>query len=298
MIKRSLLVESRSYLSYKDGSLHLDNRISGEKFRIPIEDIGYLELGTSQITITSAALAKLADQVVTVMYCDDTYQPVGLCLPLVGNTLHAERLRIQIDCSVPNRKRIWQSIVRCKLQNQEQVGRSLGYTDLNLKRYINSVYSGDRTNREAAGAKLYWKAVLTPFGVGRDPRTGYPNNILNYGYSVLRALTARCLVRCGLHPAIGIHHSNKYNHFALADDVMEMYRPFVDYHILMLVQDEVQTDQLTSAQKMKVLEVMVADVHHEKGRRPLSNSVELICAQLVQALGGDVGALDLPQFRA
>ena len=296
MLKRTIIVQERSYLSVTNQQLLIENRSSGEVNSIPIEDIGYLEIQSTQVSLTAAVLARLAANCVSVSFCDETFTPIALSLPFEGNTLHTERIALQTQIPLPNKKRIWQCIVRSKIVNQELAGRGLGHDVLNLSRYAADVLTNDRTNREAAAAKVYWSTVLKPFGVGRDVEGGFPNNALNYGYAIVRSAVARGLVRAGLHPALGIHHSNKYNAFALADDMMEPYRPFVDYHVLQYCKLEEPFANLLPMHKKHILGVLVMDVHHNGMRRPLLNSVEQLCAQLVSALGGNIEALDLPKF--
>lgn len=296
MIKRTIVIKDRSHLSVRNDQLLVSNRDSGEQNSVPIEDIGYLELQSMQCTITVAALSHLARDCVAVTICNEKYLPVALSLPIEGNTLHAERLRAQLHCSLPVQKRVWKHLVQQKIKNQEVVARALGYEAINLSRYADSVLTADRTNREGAAAKVYWQAVLGPYGTGRDPEGLFPNNVLNYGYAVLRSTVARCLVRAGLHPALGIFHSNRYNPYALADDVMEPYRPFVDFHILRYTATNPGFDLLPE-HKRYLLGMLTMDVHHRGMRRPLSNSIEVLCAQLVQALSGTIAALDLPVFR-
>lgn len=298
MLKRTVVIQQRMYVSTRDEQLVLENRQTGEIASIPIEDIGYLELESTQCTISTAALSRLARECVAVTVCNEQFIPTALCLPLEGNTLHAERLRVQMHCSLPSQKRIWQAVVRQKIQNQGAVLRAFGHSSTTLDRYAEQVYTADRTNREAAAAKVYWQTMLKPYGVGRDPEGEYPNNILNYGYAVLRSTVARSLVRAGLHPSLGIHHSNRYNAYALADDMMEPYRPFVDAHVLRYCAAQPELFMLKPEHKRHILGLLVLDVYHRGIRRPLSNSAEVLCAQLVQALAGDVGALDLPQFHA
>lgn len=298
MLKRSVVVSNRAYIFTKDEQLVIENRTSGEIHSVAIEDIGYLELQSTQATISVAALSRLAANCVAVGVCNESYHPVALHLPLSGNTLHTERIVMQTQCPLPTKKRIWQHLVQSKIKNQELVGKGLGYASLNLSRYSAQVLTADRTNREAAAAKVYWSTVLKPLGVSRDAEGPYPNNALNYGYAVVRAAVARGLVAAGLHPALGIHHSNRYNAYALADDVMEPYRPFVDYHVLEFCARTEPTEELTPDVKKHILGILVADVHHRTMRRPLANSVETLCAQLVQALQGNTEALDLPKFHA
>jgi CRISPR-associated protein Cas1 len=294
MIKRSLIIASRSTLSTRNEQLLLRLLDSDEEYSIPIEDIGYIEISTTQCTISTAAITRLSEHQVSILMCGQSQLPVALTIPYAGNTLHNERLRLQIEASKPTLKRIWQSLIKAKIRNQADVLARAGHRDATLRRYEREVLTDDSSNREGAAAQHYWKLMLKPFDVTRDPDGPFPNNFLNYGYAVVRSSVARGLVAAGLHPAIGVRHKNRYNAFALADDVIEPFRPFVDQHLLpyCLGQDEWS---LTPEHKKFIVSVLTVDAHHSDLRRPLMNSIELTCARVVQALRGDIKALDLPR---
>ncbi|GMV53559.1 MAG: type II CRISPR-associated endonuclease Cas1 [Chlorobi bacterium] len=298
MIKRSVVIQNRCYVSVLNNQLTIENRETGEMNSVPIEDVGYLEFESAQCTVTTAALSRLAAGGAVVVVCNQRYAPEAITLPLEGNTLHAERIQMQVSASTPVKKRLWQQLVRCKIRNQAAVLKTMGLPHATVARCATMVYTADRTNREAVAAKAYWQQLLKLYGVTRDPDGLYPNNFLNYGYAVLRSSVARGLVRAGLHPALGIHHSNRSNAFALADDVMEPYRPFADLHILQFCATLVEPTELQPPHKKEILQLLVRDVQHSIGRRPLLNSVEVVCAQVAQTLGGSSTEPDLPILRA
>ena len=200
---------------------------------IPAEDLGMIILSSTGISLSSGVLKALGEAGAAVLACDDSHHPCGLFLPMDANTLHSERARLQAELSAPMRKNLWARIVRAKVRNQASLLRDDGARN-KLKSLVEQVRSGDEGNVESEAARIYWsklfadhRAVLpTPFLRNRDGAP--PNNLLNYGYTVLRAATARSLCAAGLHPAVGLHHRNRYSGFCLADDVMEPYRPFVD----------------------------------------------------------------------
>ncbi|MBI2794517.1 MAG: type II CRISPR-associated endonuclease Cas1 [Ignavibacteria bacterium] len=295
MIKRSIIIASQSFISTKDEQLIIVNRESGEEKAIPIEDIGFLELASTQATITSASLAKLAQCGIPAIICDSSNYPISISTPIYGNTLHNERLRLQIEASKPTLKRVWQALIIAKIRNQADVVEYLGGTGKTLRRYAETVLSDDSSNRESSAARQYWQQVLTQFDVIRDPDGAFPNNFLNYGYAVLRSSVARGLVGAGFHPAIGIKHKNRYNAFALADDVMEPYRPFVDSHVIPYCKNIDKGESLTPTHKKHIVSVLTIDSYHSDGRRPLMNSIELTCARIVKAFQGDIKVLDLPR---
>ena len=260
---------------------------------VPIEDIGLLEIDSLQASASVALLVKLLENGSTTIFCNGSHHPVGLLLPLEGNSLHALRLRQQVESSLPTRKRSWQEIIKCKIRNQADVLLELGADDRVIRRRIQKVLTNDSTNQEGVSAAAYWKVILAPFKTRRDPDGPYPNNALNYGYAILRACVARSLVASGLHPALGIKHSNRGNAYALADDVMEPYRPFIDMHLIPKLLEWGQCDDLTPQMKREILEVLVVDSYWPEGRRPLLNSIQLSAASMAQVFAGD---RELPAF--
>jgi CRISPR-associated protein Cas1 len=238
MIKRTIYFGNPAYLRTQNEQLvvTLPENNSGltEKDRstsIPIEDIGVVMLDHSQITISQALIAKLLANNVAFITCNQTHHPTGLLLNLDGNTLQAERFAEQIGASMPLKKQLWAQTVEQKIKNQAAVLKTYRKGDtLLMFQMAKNVRSGDPENLEGRAAAHYWKHL---FGVEeefiRDRKGDSPNHLLNYGYAILRAITARSLVGSGLLPTLGIHHRNKYNAYCLADDIMEPYRPYVDH---------------------------------------------------------------------
>ena len=286
MLKRTIHLSSRTYVATKNEQLVFSIPDQDER-SVPIEDIGLLEVDTLQATFTTASFVRLLENGATTVLCDATHHPVGLVVPLYGNTLHALRLRQQVDCPVPTRKRSWQAIIKAKISNQADVLLELGIDDKGLRRRVAKVLTDDSTNQEGVAAAAYWKLVLAPFATRRDPDGPFPNNLLNYGYAIVRACVARALVASGLHPALGLKHSNRGNAFALADDVIEPYRPFVDRLVLPLALELGDVPDLTPAIKKDLLSVLVVDSHWPEGRRPLLNSIQLSAASLAQTFAGE-----------
>ncbi len=296
MLKRTILIQSNLYVCTRDEQLVLRNRVEDTETSIPIEDIGLLEIDSLQTTITTSALSKLSASGATVVFTDATHHPVGMLTPIQSNTLHAERIRLQVEASQPTEKRSWQHTVKCKILNQAALLDELGLPSTPVKEKAQKVLSNDSTNREAVAASAYWKTLLKPFECGRDPDGPYPNNYLNYGYAILRACVARALVSSGLHPALGIKHSNKYNSFALADDMMEPYRPFVDRVVYNIATANPPSLTITPDIKKQILTVLTHDTYWEDMRRPLMNSVALTTASLVQALAGSKQVPEFPRL--
>ena len=236
MIKRTIYFGNPVYLSLSNAQMMIKKQAedagngNAMTVSIPIEDIGVVVLDNRQITITSMLLSALLDNNVAIVSCDGKSMPTGLMLPLYGNTLQSERFAEQIGASLPLKKQLWQQTIEAKIWNQAAVlSAATGEVARNMYAWSGSVKSGDANNIEGRAAAYYWRNIFPeiPFFV-RDRNEAPPNNLLNYGYAILRAVVARALVAAGLIPTLGIHHHNRYNAYCLADDIMEPYRPYVD----------------------------------------------------------------------
>lgn len=289
MIKRTLQFNNPAYLSLKEGQLiielpglkEFDEKQS--KKSVPIEDIGIILLDHSQITITHGCILALVQNNSVIITCDHTHHPTGMLLPIEGNNTQSERFRFQIEASLPLKKQLWQQTIQAKILNQAAVlsGRNIDID--NMLHWAQAVRSGDPDNYEARAAAYYWKNVFpkkVEFFRGRkeDP----PNNLLNYGYAILRAIVARGLVCSGLLPTLGIHHRNKYNAYCLADDVMEPYRPYVDLIVLKIIDDGDNFLELGKDIKMKLLGIASVDVNFEKVKSPLMVGVQNTTSSLAK----------------
>lgn len=282
MIKRTLYFGNPAYLSTTNEQLVVEfpsppgtpDIVKPKPHTIPIEDIGVLVLDHQQITISQALLAKLLYHKAAVITCDNTHHPTGMLLNLNSNTLQSRVFAAQIAASEPLKKQLWQQTIVAKIQNQAAVlgsrthaGSLYAQPDKLLMSMAKDVKSGDTDNMEAQAASYYWKhlfAELPAFTRNRDGDP--PNNLLNYGYAILRAVVARCLSGSGLLPTLGIHHRNQYNAYCLADDIMEPYRPYVDKVVCDIVATTTvhATTQgplaLTKEVKAKLLAIPAMDV--------------------------------------
>ena len=299
MIKRTLYFGNPAYLSLRNGQLviHLPDAqglddASG-KNTIPIEDIGVVVLDHKQITITQGVLEALLENRVAVITCNRNRMPVGLMLPLCGNTTQNERFRAQLDASLPLQKQLWQQTVQMKIANQAAVLQMCrGVETRNMLKWVNEVRSGDADNLEARAAVYYWSNLFPNFK--RDREGEPPNNLLNYGYAILRAIVARGLVVSGLLPTLGIHHHNRYNAYCLADDIMEPYRPYVDRLVVELFdRGEVTLDK---AAKIALLGIPVLEVRIGGQRSPLMIAVGLTTASLYKCFSGESRKIIYPEI--
>lgn len=308
MIKRTLYFGNPAYLSLANEQLSVrlpeveKNSNLPETFKksviktIPIEDIGVVILDNKQITITQGLLEKLLDNNVAVITCGSNRMPVGLLLPLCGNTTQSERFNNQISASLPLKKQLWQQTVKQKIENQAHVLHTKrGEIVKNMKVWANDVKSGDPDNYEARAAVYYWKGLFSNIeGFVRDREGPPPNNLLNYGYAILRAVVARSLVASGLLPTFGIHHHNRYNAYCLADDIMEPYRPFVDKLVVDIVDSGKQYDELTTELKARLLGIPVLDVVINGKRSPLMIAVAQTTSSLYKCFSGELRRIIYP----
>ena len=309
MIKKTLYFGNPAYLSLRNEQLvirlpevekaNLPETIKQESTRtIPIEDIGVMVLDNKQITITQGVLAALLNNTVTVITCDNKRMPTGMLLPLSGNTLHQERFRNQIEAAVPLRKQLWQQTVKAKIENQAfclQKNTSKSFAPLHV--LARSVRSDDADNNEAQAAAYYWKNIFPNLpDFTRDKEGTPPNNLLNYGYAILRAVIARALVGSGLLPVYGIHHHNRYNAYCLADDIMEPYRPFVDDLVIKTTNKKEIPAELTTELKQEMLMIPVLDVLIGGKRSPLMIAAGQTTASLAKCYNGESRNIAYPSF--
>ncbi|MDR2972914.1 MAG: type II CRISPR-associated endonuclease Cas1 [Bacteroidales bacterium] len=316
MIKRTLYFENPAYLSLKNKQLVIKlpeiekSDVLPDSFKeesvktIPIEDIGIVIIDNKQITFTSGLVEALLENNCALITCGSNRMPVGLLLPLEGNTLQNERFTAQVEASLPLKKQLWQQTVQAKIENQAAVLKKCSRTEVgNMLKWIDEVRSGDIDNMEARAAVYYWKNLFPDIeGFVRNREGVPPNNFLNYGYAILRAVVARSLVASGLLPTLGIHHHNRYNAYCLADDIMEPYRPFVDKLVIEIADVEASHAlslpmELTKEIKTQLLQIPVLDVMISGQRSPLMIAVGQTTASLAKCFLGEIRKIAYPSFQ-
>ena len=304
MIKRTLHFGNPAYLSLRDKQLAIDlphlKDLGDEhaKRTVPIEEIGVILLDHRQITITHACIAALLDNNVALITCNHAHQPTGMMLPLEGNNTQSERFRHQIDASAPLKKQLWQQTIQAKILNQAMVLQERNIPMDNMLHWVKNVKSGDPDNYEARAAAYYWKNVF-PKKVAffRDREGNPPNNLLNYGYAILRAIVARGLVSSGLLPTLGIHHRNKYNAYCLADDIMEPYRPYVDRIVLHIIDKGENFLELSNPIKVQLLGIDSCDIMIDNQTSPLMVGLQRTTASLVKCYEGEIRKILYPTMK-
>lgn len=310
MIKKTLCFSNPAYLSLRNAQLVIklpevekaeslsDDFKKATVVTRPIEDLGVVVLDHQQITITLGALEALLENNCAVITCDSNHMPVGLLLPLVGNSTQNERFRDQLDASLPLRKQLWQQTIQYKIRNQTAVLKECSDAETKcMQVWANDVRSGDPDNLEARAAVYYWKSLFGHIPLFIRDREGVPpNNLLNYGYAILRAVVARALVASGLLPTLGIHHHNRYNAYCLADDIMEPYRPYVD-RLVYFITEQYGTDvELSKDIKAELLSIPSLDIVIGGKRSPLMVGVAQTTASLYKCFSGELRKIAYPEM--
>lgn len=294
MIKRALFFSTPFCLSLRDNQMVIRTKEEPDMQKsVPIEDIGFVVLEHRQTSVSLPLLNALSENNVAVIFCNEARMPNAMLMNLDSNKTQGESFRAQIEASEPLKKGLWKQIVEAKIRNQSALLHKLGKDGDKLKPFYMNVKSGDADNREAIAAKIYWTELF-----GRDfirLRDGIePNNLLNYGYTILRAAVARSLMGSGLFPAFGIFHRNRYNSFPLADDIMEPYRPYVDETIYDIYRQGIT--ELTPETKGRLLRLLFADTRFDRVTRPLDVGLTFTSASLAKCFAGKQKKLSFPML--
>ncbi len=298
MLKRTLYFGNPAYLSTRLEQVIIESPGSPNEHKvIPIEDIGVLILDHNRITITQPLLNKLLENNVAVITCDQQHHPLGMFYVLESHTLQSQKFRHQIAASLPLKKQLWQQVIRAKIANQAGLLERQRQNAAYLHKLLPKVRSGDSGNCEAKAALYYWKWVFPDFlNFSRFREGAPPNNLLNYGYSLLRAITARSIVAAGLMPTLGIFHRNQYNAYCLADDMMEPYRPYVDAVVCNIIRSNGAYLHMTPGIKKELLQIPAVDVCINNQVSPLMIAVQKTIQSLSKCLEGESRKLQLPEW--
>lgn len=295
MIKRTLFFANAVSLTLKNKQLIIVNKETQAETSVPIEDIGFIVIENNQIYISIPVINELAAHNAAVIFCNDKHLPFTMNLPLDCNTIQNQVFTMQIEAKLPVKKKCWKQIVEQKILNQAKVLEQYNLNAVQLYECARNIKSNDSTNREAIAAKIYWDLLIDTDWV-RDRFGVYPNNFLNYGYAILRAATARALIGSGLLPTLGIHHHNKYDAYALANDLMEPYRPFIDDEVIKYTRQNPHEEEIKIDFKKIILQTLTRDVKIGNVMRPLMVALSMTSASLVRVLRKEADSLALPEF--
>jgi CRISPR-associated protein Cas1 len=316
MIKRTLFFSNPAHLYKKNEQLCVSMNKATETedetkvITIPIEDIGVVVLDNKQITLSHALIDALLQNNAALVTCDDTHMPSGLMFPLAVHHTQTEKFKAQIEASEPLKKQLWQQTVSAKLANQSRLLKTLSLNPYIKERreqlteaagwlhsFSKDVKSADGDNHEARGAAIYWKNLFPLEMNFRRERVGEPpNNLLNYGYAILRAVVARGLVGSGALPTLGIFHRNKYNAYCLADDIMEPYRPYVDKIVYRIITSGEDWKELTPSVKKYFLEIPALDIIIDGEQSPLMVGLQRTTTALMKCFEGESRKIVYPEL--
>ena len=297
MIKRTLFFGNPAYLSTKNEQIVISYPDKEQETKtVAIEDIGVIVLENQQITITNGLLEKLTNNNVALINCDQYHLPIGLLMPLNGHTEQTERFKNQINASAPLKKNLWQQTISAKIMNQAGLLKEKGIPCRKMELWAKEVTSGDALNHESRAAVYYWQNLITVENFTRGQKGIPPNNLLNYGYAILRAITARAIVSSGMLPTLGIFHRNKYNAYCLADDIMEPYRPYVDLIVCHIMETEDSYDELTTDIKKQLLSIASIDVFIDGKNSPLMVAMSRTTHSLHECFEGTARKILYPVY--
>jgi len=298
MIKRTLFFGNPAYLSTKNEQIVISYPNKEQETKtVAIEDIGVIVLENQQITITNGLLEKLTHSNVALINCDQQHLPIGLLMPLNGHTEQSERFRNQINASAPLKKNLWQQTISSKIMNQAGLLKEKGIPMRKMELWAKEVTSGDARNHEARAAVYYWQNLINVEDFTRGQKGIPPNNLLNYGYAILRAITARAIVSSGMLPTLGIFHRNKYNAYCLADDIMEPYRPYVDLIVSHIMETEDSYEELTITIKKQLLSIATIDVFIDGKNSPLMVAMSRTTHSLHECFEGKLRKILYPIYQ-
>ncbi len=259
--------------------------------QVPLDDIAAVIANAHGLSYSNNLLVSLAERGVPFVLCAANHNAVGMLWPIDGNFQQAKRFDAQITASKPTQKRLWADIVRIKLLQQAAALEAVGAPTAPLAALAAKVRSGDPDNIEAQGARRYW-SLLFGEDFRRDQNGGGLNGLLNYGYTVFRAATARAVIAAGLHPTLGLHHGNEGNPMRLVDDLMEPFRPMVDLLVWQLQQKG--ESQVHPETKRALVRSLYDDMQTSSGATPAMVCMQRLAVSLAQIYLGERDKLDLP----
>ncbi len=296
MLKRTLFFSNPYRLSLKNNQLVAEARDGSDTRTVPVEDIGFVILENMQISISMPLLEALVANNVAVVFADSKHMPQSMLLNLDSHNSQTEIFRNQINASQPLKKNLWKQTIEAKIKNQSRLLKLYDRQSLDIMKMSREVKSGDTENKEGTAARTYWPRLMGERFI-RDRYGDPPNNLLNYGYIILRAAVARSLVGSGLLPTLGIHHRNKYNAYCLADDIMEPYRPYVDRRVFEMFKKDPDIFMLEKEHKAELLKVLTDDVIIDELRRPLMIALSMTTSSLAKVYAGEIKNLKYPDLR-
>lgn len=295
MLKRTILLENKTSVSLKNLQLVIKTEL--RESAIPAEDVGYLVIDHPQVFISIPAMNLLIDNNAAIIVCGNNHLPNGMFLNLNSHHIQQEIFRNQMEATMPLKKQLWQQTAMEKIKNQGILLEKITGERNSLEYLASKVLSGDTSNMEGVAANLYWKDYFKccDIQVKRERFGNFPNNFLNYGYAILRAATARALSGSGLLNTLGIHHRNKYNAYALADDMMEPFRPMIDEKVYELISTS-DEQELTTVVKTEFLKILTQTIYFKEEKSPLMVGLQKTASSLQQCFTAERKKINFPKL--
>lgn len=287
------VADDRRHLSMSRGFMVVQDTEGERKElgQVPLDDIAAVIANAHGLSYTNSLLVALAERGAPFVLCAANHNAVGMLISLDGNHHQGRRFDAQLEATKPTTKRLWAEVVRSKLEQQAAALEAMGSPAAPLSALVVKVRSGDPDNLEAQGARRYW-GLLFGDKFRRDQDLGGRNAMLNYGYTVLRAATARAVIAAGLHPTLGLHHSNDSNPMRLVDDLMEPFRPVIDLKIWQLHRSG--EGEITPETKRAMVRTLYDDMQTSAGATPVMVCMQKLATSLAQVYLGEREKLDLP----
>lgn len=296
MLKKTLLFEKKTAIHFKLNQLNI--KTDEVERRIPVEDVGFVVLDHPEIYISLTAMNALVENGSAVIICNKSHLPNGMFMSLNSHHIQQEIFRHQMNASEALKKQLWQQVVKEKIRNQGLLLAKITGKTNSFDFLASKVLSGDKSNMEGVAASQYWKNLplgSSEEGIKRERFGAYPNNFLNYGYAILRAAVARALSGSGLLNTLGVHHRNKYNAYALADDIMEPFRPMVDEKVYEMMQND-DEQELNTKLKAELLQILTQTVYFDDEKSPLMVGLQRTTSALQQCYTGERKKIIYPKL--
>lgn len=274
---RVVIISNRCKLDYKMGSMVIRN--GEEEKRIFLDDISVIICETTAVSLTAYLLAEITNRKIKIIFCDNQHNPCSELIPMHGHHVSSGKIRSQIAWREETKALVWQAITERKIRNQARVLRRIDKEDkaAQLDEFAEKVMPGDLTNREGHAAKVYYNAL---FGMDFYRDSGDVRNaVLNYGYSILLSSFNREIAASGYLTQIGIWHDNAGNPFNLGSDLMESFRPIIDYFACQCDFKEFEKDE-----KRKVVDILNSKVKINNSEQFLNNAIGVYARSVFAAM--------------
>ncbi len=293
---QTLLISNPCKLSIKNNNILL-RRSENEDAIIAISEVSTIVIENPQVTITSVFMSHCASNNIAVIFTDEKYTPIGVFHPFHQHSRMTKHAFLQNNWSQSFKNKAWQKIVKAKILNQQQtLIKITQQRNEQLRMIAAKVQSADKTNREAHAAMIYWRILFDNFR--RNNANDIRNSALDYGYSVVRSAVARSISATGFIPAFGFHHKSELNAFNLADDLIEPFRPFVDFEVYLLNKNYTSTGtELSSQMRIELVGILNKQVSFNDKQTTLLNAIKQVVFSLLKASEcKNINLLLLPKY--